>query len=58
MADKKDAGAEKAPTMEDRMSALESAVHGLQIKHGQQGKQLDALNEVNALRLKSRGFDA
>lgn len=56
MADEKKA--EKTPSLADRVEALEKAVHGLQIKHGQQGKQLDALNEVNALRLKSRGLDA
>lgn len=46
----------KEPTMAERVEALESAVHGLQVKHGNQQKQIDSLNEVNELRLRSRGL--
>ena len=62
MADAAKAQGEKGPTLtreqllEQRLAALESAVHGLKIKHGQQDKRLDGLEEVNSLRLRSRGL--
>lgn len=46
----------KEPTLAERMDAMESAVHGLQTKHGLQDKRLDALETVNDLRLRSRGL--
>jgi hypothetical protein len=34
------------PSMEDRVAALESAVHGLQIKHGNQQKTMDVVAKM------------
>lgn len=43
-------------TADERIAALESAVHGLQVKHGLQDKRIEALESVNELRLRSRGL--
>lgn len=47
---------DKAPTADERIEALEKAVHGLQVKHGLQDKRLDKLEVVNDTRLRSRGL--
>lgn len=56
MAKEEKAATEKAPTGDERLIALEKAVHGLQTKHGQQDKRLDNLETVNDTRLRSRGL--